>query len=153
MLPPNAPGVLVAIASLRAGATPTHPSIGRSPSSRPPISLLSRRAMFFALSRSQFARGACRSVRPRIEAGVTAYGASAPPEYAVARLMSILVKVTAIMSPGSAPSIKNGPVCGFGPCVTGLPFQSVPPASTVFVITRSPGLMRSAGGWANENVL
>ena len=52
------PGVLVAIASFRAGATPTQPSIGRRRSSRPPMSLLSSRATFFALSRIQFARGA-----------------------------------------------------------------------------------------------
>jgi hypothetical protein len=71
MLPPNAPGVLVAIASFRAGATPTQPSIGRIASSMPPMSALSRRATPFALSRIQFARGACRSVRCRIEPGVT----------------------------------------------------------------------------------
>ena len=37
--------------------------------------------------------------------------------------------------------------------VTGLPFQSVPLASIVFVITRSPGLMRIAGGCAPEHLL
>jgi hypothetical protein len=36
MLPPNAPGAAVEIASLRAGATPMQPSIGLSGSSMPP---------------------------------------------------------------------------------------------------------------------
>ena len=48
--------------------------------------------------------------------------------------------MTTSMSPGSAPSMKNGPVCGFGPCATCLPFQSVPLASIVLVIDAIAGL-------------
>src|SRR5262252_2919753 len=85
--------------------------------------------------------------------GSTAYGASRLDEYAVARFVSMRTNVTTSVSPGSAPSTKNGPVCGFGPCATVLPFQSTPPASTVFVITRSPGLTCSTGGCAADHVL
>ena len=82
--------------------------------------------------------------------GSTAYGASRLLEYAIARLVSSFSIETTSMSPGSAPSMKNGPVCGLGPLATDLPSKSVPAASIVLVITRSPGLMRSAGGCANE---
>jgi hypothetical protein len=68
-------------------------------------------------------------------------------------LVSILSNVTTSVSPGSAPSMKKGPVWGLGPLATDLPFQSTPAASIVFVTTRSPGLTRSAGGWAAEYVL
>ena len=83
MLPPNAPGVLVAIASLRAGATPRQPSIGRSGSSmRGAMSGASSRAVPFALSMIQLTRRGSRSTRATIDAGSTVYGASRLPEYA-----------------------------------------------------------------------
>src|SRR6185295_3047395 len=96
MLPPHAPGVLVEIASLPRGATPTHPSIGRSGSSIPPGVTVasSSRAIPFALSIVHCRRFASRSVRALIAVGVVAYGDSRLPDQADTRLVSILLNVT-----------------------------------------------------------
>ncbi len=113
----------------------------------------SSRARLRALSISQVTRFGSRSTRSAMVDGSTVYGASSEPENAVARLVSIFSKRTTSMSPGSAPSTKNGPVSGLLRLATAVPFQSAPPASTVLVITRSPGLIRSATGWAPEKVV
>jgi len=82
MLPPWAPGVIAAIASFRAGATATQPSIGLSGSSRCAgvMSVESRDTIPFTLSMFQIIRFASRSVRAAIAWGVTAYGANRLPE-------------------------------------------------------------------------
>ena len=107
MFPPNGPGVVAEIASLRAGATPTQPSIGLSGSSSTCglRSGESIRATPFALSIFQIRRFGSRSTRAAIDAGSTAYGASRLPEYAVARFGSIFSNVPTSMSSGSAPSM------------------------------------------------
>ena len=106
MLPPNDPGVLVATASLRAGAVARQPSISRSDSSiAGVISGASTRVVRFALSMIQFTRRGSRSARAAIDDGSTAYGASRLAEYPVIRLVSIRSIVTTMASPGSAPSI------------------------------------------------
>lgn len=54
-------------------------------------------------------------------------------------------------SPGIAPSMKNGPVCGFPPRLRGLPWASTPPASIVVVLTVSPDRMCNTGFVEPEN--
>ena len=153
MLPPKAPGVLVATASLRAGAVPRQPSIGRSGSS---MARRDRRRIQprcpLALSMIQLARCGSRSTRLAIDPDRRVRREQTAREAGRAVGLQALDRDDDRIA-GSAPSTKNGPVCGFGPCATDLPFQSVPEASIVFVITRSPGLILSAGGCANENVL
>ncbi len=50
------------------------------------------------------------------------------------------------MSPGWAPLMKNGPVCGLPGVATRDPRASRPAASAVEVTTVSPGSIRSTGG-------
>jgi len=106
MLPPNGPGVLVATASLRAGAVPRQPSISRSGSSIGGVmSVASTLVVRLALSMIQLTTRGSRSVRAAIDAGSTAYGASRLNENPVGRFVSIRSIVTTIASPGSAPSM------------------------------------------------
>src|SRR5262245_52599742 len=121
MFPPKAPGVAVLIASFLAGAVATQPSMGfrgnsRGPGLRPVMLV---RATPLALSIVQVSTLGSRSPVRR-NMGSTAYGATRVFEVAVALLGSSRWKVTFSMSPGSAPSMKNGPVWGLGPGI-GLP--------------------------------
>src|SRR2546428_5396859 len=107
MLPPNGPGTVVRIASLRAGATPTQPSIGRNGSSSRDgfRSGDSIQAMPLALSMFQIIRFGSRSTRALIVAGSTAYGANRLPEDAVARFGSHFSNDTTRMLPGLVTSM------------------------------------------------
>ena len=66
--------------------------------------------------RSRRARGSSRT-----NAGSTTFGATSGPVKPLARFGRMRSKRTASVSPGSAPSTKNGPVCGLPPSVMSLP--------------------------------
>src|SRR5215470_19666774 len=99
MLPPHAPGVVVVIASFRAGATPTQPSIGFNGTSRCDgvRSDESTKAIPFALSIVHVILLGSRSTRAAMNCGSMVYGASRLLEYPVARFVSTFWKVTTSM--------------------------------------------------------
>ena len=74
------------------------------------------------------------------------------------RLSVILSMWTFNVSPGSAPSMKNGPVCGFArdrsslPVVLSVGWMRSLDASRVLVTTVSPEAIRAAGGWEKQYV-
>jgi hypothetical protein len=73
------------------------------------------------------------------------------PLIAQSRLVRTLFNLTTRVSPGIAPSMKNGPVTGLPPIDLRAEFSSMPKASTLFVFTVSPGKIRRTGGMACVN--
>ena len=156
MLPPNGPGVLVAMASFRAGATPTHPSIGLTGSSMAGV-------MSGALETLATPRASIEAPRDAPRLAVHTRG-NRRRIHRIRRQQAARIGVVAIDRDAvdrhdqqvawlGAFDVERARSAGSGPEATLRPFQSVPPASTVLVTTRSPGLIRSAGGCAKEKVL
>src|SRR5262249_43089652 len=143
--------------SLPPGAVPMVPKNGRIGTSTLPILLLgmSTVAVLRALSICQMNR---RSGAGCVTIAVLYSGASRPKPGIDApqpqsRLGSTLSRCTTSVSPGSAPSTENGPVCGLtlvrsslGATVLSETEKASFDASRVLVTTVSPGLMRAAGG-------
>jgi hypothetical protein len=88
-----------------------------------------RRATFPWWSNIQIER--LRSGRLDVIAGSTTLLATGEKVQPVARLGVIRSILTSSVSPGSAPTTKNGPVMGFGRIATCSSFASKPHASTV----------------------
>ena len=148
MFPPWVDEVAVEIACRRGGATPKQPSMGSSGSVSLPSLVFGATSVAFHLFRSirqldPLHFGDCMAVR-----GSSTCGAITVELHPTSRLGASRSKVTDNMSPGSAPSMWNGPVCGFPHSVTRLPEASAPALSTVVVITVSPGLIRRTGSCA-----
>src|SRR5919201_4272464 len=158
MLAPCVPGTSELMHSLPYGAVPIVPKKGRIGTSALPILLLGRSTTATLRERSK-----CQMNSVSLTGGVTIivlYSGASAPKYGIApaqpqsRFSAILLIVTFSVSPGSAPSTKNGPVCGFTRDRSRLPsaiFLCVGrnesfDASRVFVMTLSPDAMRAAGG-------
>jgi hypothetical protein len=142
--------VAVEIAWSRLGATPKQPSMGSSGSVRRPScdSGVVSVAVHASRSISQSARiqvlsSACGRLRASL--GSTTWAASTAFDQPVGRFGTILSIVSTSVSPGSAPSIKNGPVIGLPGGETTSPRSSRPLASIVVVMIVSPGCTCRAG--------
>ena len=155
MLPPCASGTSAERTSRFAGATPTVPcigSIGRSTVKSPKRA--ANRHTRLPRSSSQIhttsGSGSCRVAVRWVE--VSAPNRGTVVDAAQSRAGSIDTKCTASVSPGSAPSTWNGPVCGFtnGNSITRDTRSPVPrtrPAKQSSVNSSStvPGATRAAG--------
>src|ERR1700722_12616114 len=118
MLPPNASGTSAERTSPPAGATPTVPCMGD-------IGRSAVKSDFFAVNRhSPLSRSSCqihmsssRGSRSRAVGGVPvrAPDSGTAVDAAQSRAGVMETKCTATVSPGSAPSIQKGPVCGLSP--------------------------------------
>src|SRR2546423_6896378 len=155
MFPPNASGTSADLTSRFAGATPTVPCIGSS-------GRAAAKSLSFAVNRQTPARASSSHIHTRSGSGswrvaVRWVEVSAPNSGTVvdapqSRAGVISTKWTASVSPGSAPSTQNGPVCGFrnGNSQTRDTRSSGPrtrPAKQSSVKTSStePGTTRAAG--------
>ncbi len=145
MLPPCSADVKVEIACPSFGATPKLPSIGRSgtASRSSPGTGSFGRTVPASTSMSQSMTGV--PGRLGTKSGSTTFSAWLVLAQPVERFVRIRSKRTTRASPGTAPSMKNGPVCGLGRVATWLRSASKPRASTVVVTTVSPGAMRNTG--------
>src|SRR4051812_6143370 len=154
MLPPKLSGTMVERTSPPAGATPRQPRNGASGTSQPwrPSDDLAR-ATPPATSYRQTISG---RVGPRTAVRSVPLSAPKPgkdAETAYRRAGVSLAMRTARVSPGSAPSTKNGPVCGLS-CPAGTTLEgrvsgpvTVPSKqSSVQLTIRVPGLIRATGG-------
>src|SRR5207302_3281229 len=145
MFPPCVEEVAVEIACPLGGATPKQPTIGRIGSANRPSAVLGSTRVAVPASwsishRAGASSGACFTL-----SGSSTLGAIALALHPNFRLGLSRSKVTESMSPGSAPSTKNGPVCGLPRSVTCFPVASIPRASTVVVITVLPEAMVRTG--------
>src|SRR2546430_871287 len=156
MLPPCASGTSEERTSRFAGATPTVPcmgSIGRSTVKSPKraSNRHSRAARSSCQIHTTSGSGSCRVAVRCVE--VSAPNRGTVVDAAQSRAGSIDTKCTATVSPGSAPSTWNGPVCGFtnGNSTTSETRSPVPrtrPAKQSSVNSSStvPGAIRATGG-------
>ena len=162
MLPPKVPGTIVLRTSPPAGATPRQPRNGASGTShacRPSrdaarATLAADRHRSATSSRGGRRRaspsGRCRRAR-RIRDRTTTR--------AYARAGSTFSRCTATVSPGSAPSTWNGPVCGLS-CPAGITwdgrsaavFTAPSKQSSLHDTMRVPGVMRCFARRAAERV-
>ena len=116
MFPPNASGTSALRTSRLAGATPTVPcigSIGRSISNEPRRALNRqvRAAASSCHSQTTSGSGSCSSAVRWVPVSAPNSGTVVDAAQDLAGSMD--TKCTATVSPGSAPSMWNGPVCGF----------------------------------------
>src|ERR1700761_2359674 len=123
MFPPNASGTSADRTSPPAGATPTVPCMGD-------IGRSATKSDFFAVNRhSCLSRSSCQihvsSSSGSFSSAVRCVPVSAPNsgtvvDAAQSRAGLSDTKCTATVSPGSAPSIQKGPVCGLSPVMFSL---------------------------------
>ena len=152
MLPPKAPGTIVDRASPIEGATPRHPRNGARGTSHAclPSPEVVRATPFFAST--SYRQTASGGSGPSIAVRSVPFSAPKPgkdAEMAHGRAGSSLRIRIASVSPGSAPSTKNGPVCGLS-CPGGTTFEGrsavvfTAPSkqSSVHATMRVPGLTR-----------
>src|SRR5215472_3411171 len=115
MFPPNASGTSALRTSRLAGATPTVPcigDIGRSTENEP-CRAVNRQVWAAASSCHSHTTSGSGSFSSAVRwVPVNAPNSGTVVEAAQERAGSIDTKCTATVSPGSAPSTKNGPVCG-----------------------------------------
>ena len=156
MLPPYASGISEERASRKAGATPTVPCIGSSGRSAECDPSLDRNVTVRRLTSTSYiqtssGKGSWSPAVARVV--VSEPNSGIVVEAAQSLDGSMETKWTARVSPGSAPSMKNGPVCGFtnGNSITretrsSGPRTFPPKASSVQTSSTVPGRIRRTGG-------